>query len=1192
MMLDSIDNGPVVYPTVKENGKTRPKKYSELTEAQQLQDDCDVQETNIILHDLPPDVYELINYQEAAKDIWDRVKLLKELNYDIKNENADCTTCSISLNCSGKFKYTNFLNALPPKWSKFVTNVKLAKSLYTTNYDQLYASVNMNDMLMKGIATTSKGNYAGGQAKVVKCYNCLGEGYMVKQFTQPKRPRNSAWFKEKLILYTKDLDAYDSDCDDISLAKAVLMENLSSCDSDVLSEDNSGENQNAPTFNHLFEINELKAQSQEKDMVIKKLKNKIKSLCGKDSVENIKKDIDEIETINNELEHTLKNKLRKLKGKNVVDTAVSKLIATIALGIFKLDIEPISHRLKNNRDAHEKLLVYVFKTCPSLTKPCENLVDVTPINKDKKVMFVKPVTSSSNIPKQTDSLRTKDSYKPLLTSIGVNTTTNASGSKLSGNTKKNRISRPPSSNQKNKVEEHLRKVKSSLNKMNFVSEPISNAHVKHSVRNDKFESICAICNKCLFDANHDMCLNDYVNNVNTLRAYYEEVRISHQTSVARTLQQNDVVKRRNRTLVEAARIIKHDLSYLYVFGAVFYPTNYGEDLGKLKPKADIGIFVGYAPAKKAFRIYNKRTRLIIEIIQVEFDELTTIAFEQFSLGSGPKLLTPTTTSSGLVQNIPSLTLFEESSSQVVIPNNVYPVNQPREHINKSSKDHPFNNSYKEALTESCWIEAMQEELNEFKRLEVWELVPRLNHVMIITWKWIYKEEGIDFEESFAPVTRLEAIRIFIAFAAHMNMIIYQMDVKTVFLNGILCEEVYVSQHDRSSQKAPLILHYSSGEKEKTYYWYKSFADADHAGCQDTRKRTSGSMQLLGDRLVRLRNTFNMEIEEDINYKGQYCQSLKLNCSSGTLSRRSKTQILTNSFWPIKKCIVDAEVFRKILDICLRVEGEEFTEIDHMKERKSRRETMPFPQFTKVIINHILSQYKSLSNLNFQRYHTIKDDARKRTASRRVVKKKVTISTGNNIIPDPDVTLVLDKSISLTKAVEEEAARQVHATHARIMIESILKPARRRPSEHKAIDIMQALKESNKTSKRQPGTKGSSEGTGVSPGILDESPIILSTSSEGTEDQSDNEEVDLIDSNEYEEKKDDTNDDKSIDLEMTDDEETDDEFVHDDEQVNDDEDKEMLNAEDEDSRKGDAIISDVAKADAEKIEEIKYDAKKA
>nr|GFD14578.1 retrovirus-related Pol polyprotein from transposon TNT 1-94 [Tanacetum cinerariifolium] len=127
-------------------------------------------------------------------------------------------------------------------------------------------------------------------------------------------------------------------------------------------------------------------------------------------------------------------------------------------------------------------------------------------------------------------------------------------------------------------------------------------------------------------------------------------------------------------------------------------------------------------------------------------------------------------------------------------------------------------TYKEALTQSCWIEAMQEELNEFERLEVWELVPRPDQVMVITLKWIYKvkldkrggilknkarlvargyrqEEGIDFEESFAPVARLEAIRIFLAYCAHKNMVVYQMDVKTAFLNGNLRKDVYVSQLD-------------------------------------------------------------------------------------------------------------------------------------------------------------------------------------------------------------------------------------------------------------------------------------------------------------------------------------------------------------------------------------------------------------
>ncbi|GKC95025.1 integrase, catalytic region, zinc finger, CCHC-type containing protein, partial [Tanacetum coccineum] len=97
---------------------------------------------------------------------------------------------------------------------------------------------------------------------------------------------------------------------------------------------------------------------------------------------------------------------------------------------------------------------------------------------------------------------------------------------------------------------------------------------------------------------------------------------------------------------------------------------------------------------------------------------------------------------------------------------------------------------KEAMSDHSWIESMQDELHQFERLDVWELVPRLDGKNIIA-----QEEGIDFEESFANVARLEAIRMFIAYAAHKNFTIFQMDVKTKFLNGPLKEEVYDSQLD-------------------------------------------------------------------------------------------------------------------------------------------------------------------------------------------------------------------------------------------------------------------------------------------------------------------------------------------------------------------------------------------------------------
>ncbi|GKE83360.1 hypothetical protein Tco_1553360 [Tanacetum coccineum] len=95
---------------------------------------------------------------------------------------------------------------------------------------------------------------------------------------------------------------------------------------------------------------------------------------------------------------------------------------------------------------------------------------------------------------------------------------------------------------------------------------------------------------------------------------------------------------------------KPDLSFLYVFGSLCYPTNDSEDLGKLNAKVDIGIFVGYLPAKKAFRIYNRRTRKHMETIHVTFDELKAMASEQFCLGLGLQSMTPETSSSRLVPN--------------------------------------------------------------------------------------------------------------------------------------------------------------------------------------------------------------------------------------------------------------------------------------------------------------------------------------------------------------------------------------------------------------------------------------------------------------------------------------------------------------------------------------------------------------
>nr|GEW62602.1 retrotransposon protein, putative, unclassified [Tanacetum cinerariifolium] len=165
---------------------------------------------------------------------------------------------------------------------------------------------------------------------------------------------------------------------------------------------------------------------------------------------------------------------------------------------------------------------------------------------------------------------------------------------------------------------------------------------------------------------------------------------------------------------------------------------------------------------------------------------------------------------------PSTSAAESSSSQNVDPSNMHTCYQPYPHEFQWTKDHPLEQDVKKAMTDPAWIESMQEELLQFKRLDVWVLVPAPDNISPLTLKWLFKnkhdeeqtviqnksllvvrgyrqEEGIDFKESFAPIARMEAIRIFLAYDVHKSFSVFQMDVKTAFLHGSLKEDVYVCQ---------------------------------------------------------------------------------------------------------------------------------------------------------------------------------------------------------------------------------------------------------------------------------------------------------------------------------------------------------------------------------------------------------------
>nr|GEY10074.1 putative Gag-Pol polyprotein [Tanacetum cinerariifolium] len=541
MIFESVEHGPLIWPTVEVNGVTMTKKYVELSATEKIQANCDLKATNIILQAV-----------------------------------------------SSQFK---FLNSLSTEWSKFVTDIKLVKDFHTNNFDQLHAYLQQHELqinevrimgdkflmllvhqrpthreqvqalmgnkgllfvitakgnvtypnsalsrkgkrddswfkdklllvqaqangeilhdeelqflvdlrILEGQATHLRNSYnprqkanihdgrvtvqpvkgrqslfaAGtsgtranisgigrnnsGQQRVVKCFSCQWEGYMARHkvlneeelefLADPvvaEGPVTQTVITHNAAYQADDLNAYDSDCDDFSTTKAVLMANLSTYGSDVLSENNTYVNQTEPLFDQLLELNNLKDELQAKDTTIEKLKANIKRLNKTSTTNNVKKYIDEIENINIELEHrvtkliarnehlkqtykqlydsikpscvqakehakllvnklnqksveitdlnaqlqkkvfvitALKNDLRKFKGKDIVDNAAQVTNdTTIFPGMYKLDRVTLAPKDKNNRETHIYYLKHTMKQAAILREIVEQAKSLNPLD--------------------------------------------------------------------------------------------------------------------------------------------------------------------------------------------------------------------------------------------------------------------------------------------------------------------------------------------------------------------------------------------------------------------------------------------------------------------------------------------------------------------------------------------------------------------------------------------------------------------------------------------------------------------------------------------------------------------------------------------------------------------------------------------------------------------------------------------
>nr|GEW30377.1 uncharacterized mitochondrial protein AtMg00810-like [Tanacetum cinerariifolium] len=745
MILESVENGLLIWPSIEENKVTRPKKYSELSATKAIRADCDVKATNIILQGLPQEVYVLVSNHKVIKELWERIQLLMLVTLLTKQERM--------------FHH----NVYTP--SSSIPQVEYALSV---NQQPEFSQPNSGLI----IPVFQKGNYPiDGINHIMSFLTAVVTSRYPptnNQLRNSSNPRQQATINNKRVktvithnaaYQADDLDTYESGCDEINTAKVSLMENLSHYGLDDLA-------------NYVSESQQAAVQNSN-------------SPAQQDAL------------------------------------ILSKTNAVV--------IRDSEETLMLAEESHSKILLKQKDLMTSEKKANTKPVDYAVLNQlsqDFETQFV-PQTALS----------------------------------------------------------------------------IEQAFWSQNSMNSKEPTPFA-------------------------RPTQVEVGISHEISVARSPQQNNVVERHNRTLIKVARTIR-----------------------------------------------------IIETIHVNFDELTAMASEQSSLGPALHEMTPVTISSGLVPKPTSSTpfvtpsrndwdmlfqpLFDElltpppsvdhPALEVIAPITEVVSLKPAKLIGSPSsttvdQDAPSpSKSQSTSETQPPVIPNNVEEDNHdievahmgndlfFGMPIPEELVPRLDKVMVITLKWIYKvkldelggilknkawlvargyrqEEGIDFKESFALVVRLEAIRIFLAFAAHKNMVVYQIDVKTAFLNGNLREEskyaleslkkysfescdpvdtpmVEISKLDKDKEgKAvdPSHYHgmigtllyltaskpdlqfaicmcarYQAQPTEKYLHavkrifrylrgtvnrglWYPkdslialtTFTDANHAGCQDTRRRTS------------------------------------------------------------------------------------------------------------------------------------------------------------------------------------------------------------------------------------------------------------------------------------------------------------------------------------------------------------------
>nr|GEV83619.1 hypothetical protein [Tanacetum cinerariifolium] len=646
MILVSVENGPLIWPSIEENGVTRPNKYSELSATEAIQADCDVKATNIILQGLPPEVYALFSNHRDTKELWERIQLLMQ-GTSLTKQEWECKLYDEFDKFSYK-KRKHYKGGDPID----VINHMMGDTSLAAGTSRTYTS-------------GASGNNFGKQRTVI-CYNCKGECHTSKQCTKPKRKgmshgsriRTSThidYHHPQCCLLTDELDAHDSDCDEINTAKVVLTENLSHCGSDDLADVHNHNNMNHNMINQAVQVMPLSEQSNivnQSETEITSDSNIIpysqyvnesqqaavqnsNSLAQQDALILSKAqqlepklyDGNVIQKTNAIVIHDSEETLMLAEESQLTPSTRSTQVE-VPTELPKVSMVNTSLKKLKHHLASFDVVVKERTTATAIIKG--NACPLTRITTTSKVPLRKPIVLESNPPKHVVtlvySLKPKASRKNFL----------YLDSDCSKHMTRDR------SQLTNFVDKFLGTVKFGNDHvakiMGYGDYQIGNVMISRvyfvdGIRNNLF-SVGKFCDSDLEVAfrQHICFIRNLEDNgtafVNqTLREYYEQVGISQETFVAWSPQQNDVVEKRNHTLIEADRTmliyarallflwaeavatacftqnhsiirLRHsktpyellhnklpDLSYFHVFGALCYPTNDSEDLGKTRVKS-------------------------------------------------------------------------------------------------------------------------------------------------------------------------------------------------------------------------------------------------------------------------------------------------------------------------------------------------------------------------------------------------------------------------------------------------------------------------------------------------------------------------------------------------------------------------------------------------------------------------------